>query len=91
MLAAERDEIQQEQEQGDNVQIEVESSKHILLGRDCIVVFPTQDKLGITHQILQRERKSNEMLQHLRQRDERDRESVTRIGLKENTGSISYL
>lgn len=54
---AEVDELQQEEEQGDNVQIEVESSKHILLRRDFILlVFPTQDKLGIKHQVLQRDR-----------------------------------
>lgn len=52
VLAAEADELQEEEEQGDNVQIEVESSKHVLLGRDFIPpVFPTQDKLGIKHQV----------------------------------------
>lgn len=57
MLAAEADELQQEEEQGDNVQIEVESSKHILLRRDFILpVFPTQDKPCIKHQVLQRDR-----------------------------------
>lgn len=50
--AAQADEAQQEDEQGDDVQIEVESSKHILLGRDFIpLVFPAQDKLGIKYQI----------------------------------------
>lgn len=94
------DEPQQEEEQEDNVQIEVEGSKHILLRRQFILpVFPTQDKLGIKHQVLRRDRERSEMLQHyqhwrlkaVRLCDERDREPVTRIGLKENTGSISYL
>lgn len=59
--ATEADELQQEQEQRHDVQIEVESGEHILLGRDFILpVFPTQDKLGIKHQVLQRDR---EMLQ----------------------------
>lgn len=55
VLAAEADELQQEEEQGDNVQIEVESSEHILLRRYFILpVFPTQNKLGVKHQVLQR-------------------------------------
>lgn len=67
VLAAEADELQQEEEQGDNVQIKVESCEHIFLGRDFILpVFSTQDELGIKHQILQRdrERETDEMLQH---------------------------
>ena len=53
MLAAEANELQQEEEQGDDVQIEVERSEHVLLRRDFILpVFPTQDKLSIKHQIL---------------------------------------
>ncbi len=65
--AAEADELQQEKEQGNDVQIEAESSKHVLLRRHLILlVFPTQDKLCIKHQILRRdrERESSEMLQH---------------------------
>lgn len=55
--AAEANELQQEEEQGDDVQIEVESSEHILLRRDCILpVFSTQNKLSIKHQVLQRDR-----------------------------------
>lgn len=57
VLAAEADELQQEEEQGDNVQIKVESGEHIFLGGDLILpVFSTQDELGIEHQILQRDR-----------------------------------
>lgn len=64
MLAAQPDQLQQEEEQGHYVQIEVESSKHIFLRRDLILpVFPTQDKLGVKHQILQRDRERDEMLQ----------------------------
>lgn len=57
-------ELQQQEEQGHYVQIEVESSEHIFLGRDLILpVFPTQDKLGVEHQILQGDRKRDDMLQ----------------------------
>ena len=57
MLAAEADELQEEEEEHDNVQIEVESSEHILFRRGFILpVFPAQDKLGIKHQVLQRDR-----------------------------------
>lgn len=57
MSATEANELQQEEEQGDDVQIEVESSEHILLRRDFILpVFSTQNKLGVKHQVLQRDR-----------------------------------
>lgn len=55
--ATEANELQQEEEQGDDVQIEVESSEHILLRRDFILpVLSTQNKLGVKHQVLQRDR-----------------------------------
>lgn len=64
VLAAEANELQQEEEQVDNVQIEVESSEHVLLGREFILpVFPTQDELGVEHQVLQRETQRDEILQ----------------------------
>lgn len=54
--AAEADELQQEEEQGDNVQIEVERSKHVLLRRHLILpVFPAQDELRVKHQVLRRD------------------------------------
>lgn len=56
MSAAEADELQQEEEQGDDVQIEVERSKDVLLGRDLILsVFSTQDHLSVKHQVLRRD------------------------------------
>lgn len=52
MSAADADELQQEEEQGDDVQIEVERSKDVLLGRDLILpVFSTQDHLSVKHQV----------------------------------------
>lgn len=57
MSAAEADELQQQEKQGDDVQIKVESSEHILLWRYFILlVLPPQDKLGIKHQVLQRQK-----------------------------------
>lgn len=57
VLAAQPDDVQQEEEQGDYVQIQVESTEHILLRRDLILpVSPAQDKLRVKHQILQRDR-----------------------------------
>lgn len=48
-------ELQQQEEQGHNVQVEVESSEHVFLWRDLVLpVFPTQDELSVEHQILQR-------------------------------------
>lgn len=56
MSAADADELQQEEEQGDDVQIEVERSKDVLLGRDLILpVFSTQDHLSVKHQVLRRD------------------------------------
>lgn len=47
--------LQQQEEQGHNVQVEVESSEHVFLWRDLVLlVFPTQDELSVEHQILQR-------------------------------------
>lgn len=64
VLAAQPYELQQQEEQGHYVQIEVESSEDIFLRRDFILpVFPTQDKLGVEHQILQGDRKRDDMLQ----------------------------
>lgn len=46
---------QQQEEQGHNVQVEVESSVDVFLWRDLVLlVFPTQDELSVEHQILQR-------------------------------------
>lgn len=57
-LAAQPDELQQEEEQGNYVQIQVEGSEHVLFGRNLIFpVLPAQDELGVTHQILQRQRR----------------------------------
>lgn len=56
-LAAQPDDLQQQEEQGHHVQIEVEGSEHVLLGRNLIFpVLPTQDELRVKHQILQRQR-----------------------------------
>lgn len=53
MSAAQADELQQQKEQGHNVQIQAESSKHVLLRRELILlVFSTKDKLSIKHQVL---------------------------------------
>lgn len=56
--AAQPNELQQEEEQGDDVQIEVESSEHVLLGRNLIFpVLAAQDELRVSHQVLQRRRR----------------------------------
>lgn len=57
-LAAQPNELQQEEEQAHYVQIEVEGSEHVLLGRNLIFpVLAAQDELRVTHQILQRQRR----------------------------------
>lgn len=57
-LAAQPDELQQQEEQGHHVQIEAEGSEHVLLGRNLISpVLPAQDELRVKHQILQRQKR----------------------------------
>lgn len=57
-LAAQPNELQQEEEQGHYVQIEVEGSEHVLLGRSLIFpVLAAQDELRVKHHILQRQRR----------------------------------
>lgn len=56
-LATQPNELQQEEEQGHYVQIEVEGSEHVLLRRNLIFsVLAAQDELRVKHQILQRQR-----------------------------------
>lgn len=98
--AADIDDLQQDKEQGYNVQIEVESSKHILLrGHFVFPVFPAQYKLGIIHQELQGNRKmrcfnttdADVRRQHVEVIKETVRVSVKGASCKENMGSISSL
>lgn len=57
-LATQPDDLQQQEEQGHHVQIEVEGSEHVLLGRNLIFpVLPTQDELRVKYQILQRQKR----------------------------------
>lgn len=57
-LAAEPHALQEEEEQAGDVQVQVERSKHILLGRDSVLpVFPPQDKMSVENQVLQRHRR----------------------------------
>lgn len=57
-LAAQPNELQQEEEQGHYVQVEVEGSKHVLLGRNLIFpVLAAQDELRVKHHVLQRQRR----------------------------------
>lgn len=56
-LAAQPNELQQEEEQGHYVQVEVEGSEHVLLRRNLIFsVLAAQDELRVDHHILQRQR-----------------------------------
>lgn len=56
--AAQPNELQQEEEQGDYVQIEVEGSVDVLLGRNLIfLVLAAQDELRVSHQVLQKQRR----------------------------------
>ena len=56
MSAAQPNDLQQEEEDGDHIQVKAERSKHVLLRRYLVLlVFPTHDNLRVKHQILWRE------------------------------------
>lgn len=60
--AAQPNELQQQEEQGDYVQIEVEGGEHVLLGRNLILpVLAAQDELRVSHQVLQRQRRDAQL------------------------------